>query len=303
MNLAQITSELSQRDSEKTAIKEEIRKLEDMKFQGFKGLLRLSVIQVDRVKGDLSIDYDITPEDSFLPTTESLRNKNVGEVLDFIIQTKNIHINLTCNAAYVPEFVQIDDSVPNPTEELPDAIQSVYSARMSGADIPEDTELRTELPLHLVSTTRQQDGDESPNPESKPIIHVKASFDELDNTLKSKNLQLQQLQDEIDALAQVIREVRNPPKAAKSSGGKGGAGKGKKGGKGKKAAAAQREEQEDGEGETGAAGAAATGSDSMFGTATKLVGKSVEFAVNQRAVLLFVAGSALVYAFGDYASV
>ena len=152
MNLAQVTSALSQKDSERTGVVEEIKKLEDLRFQDFSGVLRLNVLHVEGLEGQtMELDYVITPEDSFL-SKDGLRNRSVGDHIVVYVRTQELEVKIItksfATATFTDDAEPSQDDVAEEEKELVEVLPKTehkYVGILNAMEVPSDTEMRTEI--------------------------------------------------------------------------------------------------------------------------------------------------------------
>ncbi len=152
MNLAQVTTALGQKDSERTAVNEEIKKLEDLRFQDFTGVLHLNVLHIDGLEGQTTqLDYHLSPEDSFL-SKDGLRSRSLGDHIVVYVRTQELELKVDvksfATAVYPDDAEPVVEGGEDEEKEIVEVLEKSehkYVASMSITDVPTDTEMRTEL--------------------------------------------------------------------------------------------------------------------------------------------------------------
>lgn len=280
MNLAEATAQLRQKESEKMTCLDEIQKLEALRFDGYVGIVSVTVLEV---KGADNIA-------NFVISAGGVKSDPVHIGGEVTLRVMRDDTELKVEGLVAPSESENSSEVE---AEQPKAIK--FRAVTDIRTLPTDTYLQTEL-----------DAASSADPEINASFRVKLSFSSINVQLESKNTELEQIFKQMEDVKEAIRSRASSGSgstagAAAKPAAKGGKKAATKKGASKKSAGsaaskAVRDEAEDTQGDEVEGG-------SLTDTVISAVISAKDVAFKNYSIGLFALATAAVYYYGDYASV
>jgi hypothetical protein len=265
--LSEITAELRTKDAEKTAIADEITKIEELKESGSVGKVKLTVQEVKTIQVDALV---LTLE----PDTNSMGTKDIlqGVETELQINSKDTKVLVTATA-------QVDEAQAD-VSEIVNA--SKYTTSIDCSIIPGSTYLLSEF----------EGFDEEGK---KATFAIKASYSSLDELMESKMTEMKEVNGRMEELRVALQELQsNKTKAKAKSDTAKGTQKVVKKTTGKKTTAAKKSEEPKTISEKINAG---------INFAMGNAGAVAMLALEYRAVPMFVVSAGIIYFYGEAMSV
>eukprot|EP00599_Poterioochromonas_sp_BG-1_P006149 CAMPEP_0173137402 /NCGR_PEP_ID=MMETSP1105-20130129/3066_1 /TAXON_ID=2985 /ORGANISM="Ochromonas sp., Strain BG-1" /LENGTH=299 /DNA_ID=CAMNT_0014049785 /DNA_START=47 /DNA_END=946 /DNA_ORIENTATION=- len=299
MNLAEATALLQQREELKAKVEDEILQYCGWKEKGYDGLISFTVFQVEGFSEDasFSLNYGIAETDTF--KSENTSNLLVNDKVEVFIKEKTGYTDINCKVT----LGSVDEEVLPVKEEeelggvVPSPPSAEYFGRFYFQGVPDEGELRD-----IVEA--KTDGERLTG--SEPYFHIKISYDNFDAAIRSRELEIEQIDKEIHDAKTKIKDAQKvsaapaakPAAATKKTTVKKGSAKEKKPKKKTVTTAVSDDEppafvdEEEQEPQT-----------PLTQRILEAGIVAVDVLYNNRAYLLFGIASVGIYAFGDYASV
>lgn len=259
MNLDEATAALLQKDSARATAQDVLQELEARQVKGLLGDLKVSVYQIDGMLcSDSLFSYKCSNE-SFVDSFPETSNLKLSDTATFALKSKDLRVIISALLSSA--------ELPEPTS---------FSVSLSAEDVPEDTELRTEL--------------EALHNDKKIVLHLKTSFDNIAALIANKRLELKQLETEFTEASEQVKSVKSQRVSTTAKSGL------LKTSKKKKRDAGSESSE-------GILPMQLSSFDRVNQMAVDTAMFAVNFGITNRAVAFFIASGVGIYLYGDYLSV